>query len=84
MTATSGPGFSLMAESIGLAAMTETPVVVAVNMRTGPSTGIATTPGQGDVMQSRWLSHGHYPVVVYAPRGGAGQLRLDHKGIQCG
>ncbi|GGP20722.1 2-oxoglutarate ferredoxin oxidoreductase subunit alpha [Thermocladium modestius] len=69
MTATSGPGFSLMAESIGLAAMTETPVVVAVNMRTGPSTGIATTPGQGDVMQSRWLSHGHYPVVVYAPTG---------------
>ncbi|MFP3177993.1 MAG: 2-oxoacid:acceptor oxidoreductase subunit alpha [Thermocladium sp.] len=69
MTATSGPGFSLMAESIGLAAMTETPLVVAVNMRTGPSTGIATTPGQGDVMQSRWLSHGHYPIVVYAPTG---------------
>ncbi len=67
MTATSGPGFSLMAEGIGFAAMVEAPIVVVYNMRTGPSTGIATGTGQGDVMQSRWASHGHYPVVVYAP-----------------
>ncbi len=67
MTATSGPGFSLMAEGIGFAAMVEAPIVVVYNMRTGPSTGIATGTGQGDVMQSRWASHGHYSVVVYAP-----------------
>ena len=67
MTATSGPGFSLMAESLGLAAMLEAPIVIAYNMRTGPSTGIATGTGQGDVMQSRWASHGHYGVVVYSP-----------------
>ncbi len=67
MTATSGPGFSLMAEGIGFAAMVEAPVVIVYNMRTGPSTGIATGTGQGDVMQARWASHGHYPVVVYSP-----------------
>ncbi len=67
MTATSGPGFSLMAESLGLAAMLEAPIVIVYNMRTGPSTGIATGTGQGDVMQSRWASHGHYGVVVYSP-----------------
>jgi 2-oxoglutarate ferredoxin oxidoreductase subunit alpha len=67
MTATSGPGFSLMAESLGLAAMVEAPIVIVYNMRTGPSTGIATGTGQGDVMQSRWASHGHYMDVVYAP-----------------
>ncbi len=67
MTATSGPGFSLMAEGIGFAAMLEAPVVIVYNMRTGPSTGIATGTGQGDVMQSRWLSHGHYMDVVLAP-----------------
>ncbi|MET1128407.1 MAG: 2-oxoacid:acceptor oxidoreductase subunit alpha [Thermoproteota archaeon] len=67
MTATSGPGFSLMLESVGLAAMVEAPIVVAYLMRTGPSTGIATGTGQGDVMQTRWGSHGHYATVVYAP-----------------
>ncbi len=67
MTATSGPGFSLMAEGIGFAVMLEAPIVIVYNMRAGPSTGIATGTGQGDVMQSRWASHGHYGIVVYAP-----------------
>lgn len=67
MTATSGPGLSLMAESIGLAVMTETPVVIVDVMRAGPSTGVATKVGQGDVMQARWLSHGSYELVVLAP-----------------
>ncbi len=67
MTATSGPGFSLMAEGIGFAAMVEAPIVIVNNMRAGPSTGIATAPSQGDVLCSRWCSHGDYPVVVLAP-----------------
>ncbi len=67
MTATSGPGFSLMAESIGFAAMVEAPIVVINNMRAGPSTGIATGTGQGDIMQTRWSSHGHYGIVAFAP-----------------
>lgn len=67
MTATSGPGFSLMQEGLGLAVMLEAPIVIVNNMRTGPSTGIATQIGQGDIMQSRWGSHGPYGVVVYAP-----------------
>ena len=67
MTTTSGPGFSLMLESIGFAIMTETPIVIVYVMRTGPSTGYATGTGQGDVMQARWGSHGPYELVVYAP-----------------
>jgi len=67
MTATSGPGFSLMQEGLGLAIITETPVVIVNAMRIGPSTGIPTKAGQGDVMQARWGSHGHYEIVVYAP-----------------
>jgi len=66
MTATSGPGFSLMQEGVGLAAMLEAPIVIVSNMRTGPSTGIATQIGQGDVMQAKWGSHGPYGIVVYA------------------
>ena len=67
MTATSGPGFSLMQEGLGLAVITETPIVIVNAMRIGPSTGIPTKPSQGDIMQSRWGSHGHYEIVVYAP-----------------
>lgn len=67
MTATSGPGFSLMMETIGLAAMLELPCVIVNVQRAGPSTGIPTLVGQGDVMQSRWGSHGDYELVVYAP-----------------
>ena len=67
MTATSGPGFSLMQEHIGYAAYTEIPCVVVDVMRVGPSTGMPTSPAQGDVMQARWGTHGDHPVVVLAP-----------------
>jgi len=67
MTATSGPGFSLMQENIGLAAMTETPCVVVNIMRGGPSTGQPTKPGQQDVMQAKWGSHVDYEVIALSP-----------------
>ena len=64
MTATSGPGFSLMQENLGYAAMTETPCVVVDSQRMGPSTGLPTLPSQGDVMQARWGSHGDRAAVA--------------------
>jgi 2-oxoglutarate ferredoxin oxidoreductase subunit alpha len=67
MTATSGPGFSLMQENIGLAAMTESPCVVVDVMRGGPSTGQPTKTGQQDVMQAKWGSHGDYEIIALAP-----------------
>ncbi|MDH5481470.1 MAG: 2-oxoacid:acceptor oxidoreductase subunit alpha [Candidatus Bathyarchaeota archaeon] len=67
MTATSGPGFSLMQENIGLAAMTETPCVIVDIMRGGPSTGQPTLPGQQDVMQAKWGSHGDYGIIALSP-----------------
>jgi len=67
MTATSGPGFSLMQENIGLAAMTETPCVIVDVMRGGPSTGQPTMAGQQDVMQAKWGSHGDYEIIALAP-----------------
>jgi 2-oxoglutarate ferredoxin oxidoreductase subunit alpha len=67
MTATSGPGFSLMMEGLGLATMTDTPLVLVNSMRVGPSTGMPTAPGQGDFMQSRFGSHGDFIVPVLAP-----------------
>ncbi|MFW9993746.1 MAG: 2-oxoacid:acceptor oxidoreductase subunit alpha [Candidatus Odinarchaeota archaeon] len=67
MTATSGPGFSLMQENIGLACMTETPCVIVDVQRSGPSTGQATLPAQGDFYQARYGSHGDYAVVVLSP-----------------
>ncbi len=67
MTATSGPGFSLMAENIGLAVMMEAPVVIATVMRGGPSTGQPTKPSQSDVMQIRYASHGDYEIIAVAP-----------------
>ncbi len=67
MTATSGPGFSLMQENIGLAVMTEAPIVIVDIMRGGPSTGQPTMPGQQDVMQARWGSHGDYEIIALAP-----------------
>jgi 2-oxoglutarate ferredoxin oxidoreductase subunit alpha len=67
MTATSGPGFDLMQETIGWAFMTETPCVIVDVQRTGPSTGQATKCGQGDVMQSRWGTHGDYSAIVLSP-----------------
>ncbi len=67
MTATSGPGFTLMQEHIGYAALAEIPCVVVDVMRGGPSTGMPTRPSQGDVMQARWGTHGDHPIVALAP-----------------
>jgi len=67
MTGTSGPGFSLMMENIGLGICTETPCVVCNVQRAGPSTGLPTLVGQGDMMQARWGSHGHYEVIALSP-----------------
>ena len=67
MTATSGPGFSLMQELIGYAFMSETPCVIVDVQRAGPSTGQATKCGQGDVMQARWGPHGDYASIVLSP-----------------
>lgn len=67
MTATSGPGFSLMQEHIGFAAIAEVPCVIVDVMRGGPSTGLPTSPSQGDLMQSRWGTHGDHPIIVLAP-----------------
>lgn len=67
MTATSGPGLSLMMEHIGFAAMTETPCVFVDVQRGGPSTGLPTLPGQADIMQARWGSHGDYEIIAVAP-----------------
>ena len=67
MTATSGPGFSLKLENLGYAAAAEIPCVIIDVMRGGPSTGMPTRPAQGDLMQSRWGSHGDYPVIVVTP-----------------
>ncbi len=64
MTATSGPGFSLMQEGLGYACMTETPCVIVDSQRGGPSTGQPTKPAQGDVMQAIWGTHGDHPIVV--------------------
>lgn len=67
MTATSGPGFSLMQEGLGLAHMIGVPLVVVDAQRVGPATGMPTMPAQGDIMQSRWGSHGDYFPLVFYP-----------------
>jgi 2-oxoglutarate/2-oxoacid ferredoxin oxidoreductase subunit alpha len=67
MTATSGPGLSLMLENLGYAIMTETPLVLVDIQRAGPSTGQATRPAQGDVMQARWGASGDYEIIVLSP-----------------
>lgn len=67
MTATSGPGFSLKQENIGYACLAEVPCVIINVMRGGPSTGMPTRPAQGDVMQSRWGTHGDHPIIVVTP-----------------
>ncbi|ADU63096.1 MAG: 2-oxoacid:acceptor oxidoreductase subunit alpha [Pseudodesulfovibrio sp.] len=64
LTATSGPGFSLMQENLGYAIMAETPLVLVNVMRGGPSTGLPTSPAQGDVQQARWGTHGDHPIIV--------------------
>ena len=66
-TVTSGPGFSLMMEHVGYAAMTETPCVFVDVQRGGPSTGLPTLPAQGDMMQAKWGSHGDYEIIALCP-----------------
>lgn len=67
MTATSGPGFSLKQENIGYATIAEIPIVIVDVMRSGPSTGLPTSPSQGDVMQAKWGTHGDHPVIAICP-----------------
>lgn len=67
MTATSGPGFSLKQENIGYAALAEIPCVIVDVQRSGPSTGLPTSPSQADVMQARWGTHGDHPVIALCP-----------------
>lgn len=67
MTATSGPGFSLMLEGVGYALMTETPCLIVDVQRAGPATGQATRPGQGDIMQARWGAHGDHRIIGLSP-----------------
>ena len=67
MTATSGPGFSLKQENLGYACLTEVPFVLVDVQRAGPSTGLPTSPSQGDVMQAKWGTHGDHPIIAIAP-----------------
>ena len=67
ITATSGPGLSLKAENLGLGIMIEAPLVVVDVQRVGPSTGLPTSPSQGDVMQARWGTHGDHPIIALSP-----------------
>src|SRR4030042_4477624 len=67
MTCTSGPGFSLMMENLGLGIMLETPTIVVNVQRGGPSTGLPTLVGQQDMMQAKWGSHGDYGIIALSP-----------------
>ncbi|MBR0466204.1 MAG: 2-oxoacid:acceptor oxidoreductase subunit alpha [Clostridia bacterium] len=67
MTATSGPGFSLKQENLGYACLAEVPLVVVDVQRSGPSTGLPTSPSQGDVMMAKWGTHGDHPIIAIAP-----------------
>lgn len=69
MTATSGPGFSLKQENIGYASAAEIPCVIVNVQRSGPSTGLPTSPSQADVMQARWGTHGDHPIIAISPSG---------------
>lgn len=82
MTATSGPGFSLMQENLGYACLAEIPIVVVDVQRVGPSTGMPTLPSQGDVMQARWGTHGDHPIVVLVPASVAEYYELTVKAFQ--
>ena len=76
MTATSGPGFSLMQENLGFAIMAEIPCVIVQVQRGGPSTGLPTHPSQGDVMQTRWGTHGDHSIIVLCPNSVSEAYRL--------
>jgi 2-oxoglutarate/2-oxoacid ferredoxin oxidoreductase subunit alpha len=67
MTATSGPGFSLMQENLGYASIAEIPCVIVNVQRGGPSTGLPTSPAQGEVMQAKWGTHGDHPIIALTP-----------------
>jgi 2-oxoglutarate ferredoxin oxidoreductase subunit alpha len=82
MTATSGPGISLMAENIGFAIMAEIPCVIVDVQRVGPSTGHATKPSQGDVMMARWGTHGDHRVVVLSPSSVSDMFWLTFKAFR--
>jgi len=82
MTATSGPGFSLMQENIGYAIMTETPCVIVDVQRAGPSTGQATKAAQGDFMQTRWGTHGDHEMIVLAPNSAQETYNLTFKAFE--
>jgi 2-oxoglutarate/2-oxoacid ferredoxin oxidoreductase subunit alpha len=82
MTATSGPGFSLMQEALGYAIMVEAPLLVVNVMRVGPSTGRPTAPSQGDVMQARWGTHGDHPAIVLAASNVADMYRLTMAAVR--
>jgi len=79
MTITSGPGFSLMMETIGLGAATETPFVIINIQRAGPSTGVPTSTGQADMMQAKWGSHGDYEIIALAPESPQESFELTFK-----
>ena len=81
MTATSGPGYSLMTEAIGFAKITETPCVVINVMRGGPSTGLPTKPSQSDIMQSRWGNHGDAPAIVLYPNSVSENYKLAIRAV---
>jgi 2-oxoglutarate ferredoxin oxidoreductase subunit alpha len=82
MTATSGPGFSLKQENLGYAAFVEAPCVVVNIMRSGPSTGLPTSPAQQDVMQTRWGSHGDHPVIVLCPDSVRSMYDLTYRAFE--
>ena len=82
VTATSGPGFSLMSEGLGFAAMIESPLICIDVQRGGPSTGMPTWMGQGDMMQARWGSHGDRPVIVLVPSGVHETLLLTYEACE--
>ncbi len=81
LTATSGPGFSLKQENLGFAAIAEVPLVLVNVMRGGPSTGLPTSPAQGDVMQARWGTHGDHPIIVLSPSSVKDAFDLTIKAI---
>jgi 2-oxoglutarate ferredoxin oxidoreductase subunit alpha len=83
MTATSGPGFSLMQENIGLAVMTEAPCVIVDVMRGGPSTGQPTMASQQDVMQAKWGSHGDYEIIAFTPSSVQEAFDLTIEAFNC-
>ncbi len=82
MTATSGPGISLMSENVGLAIMGEVPLVIVDVQRLGPATGGATTTGQGDVQFVRWGTAGGYPIIALAPSSVAECYRLTRRAFE--